>query len=67
MKAPAPSSRELLQRMLDRVQQMRRALDETATATRANGDVDVARTLAALDDLEAKVRRMLDDKGSPSS
>lgn len=64
MKAPAPSSRELLQRMLDKVGEMRRALTDTAAATQAERDADMARAMTALDDLEARLGHMLEDKGS---
>ena len=59
MKPPVSSSRDVLERMLARVEEMRRALAETAGAV-DEGDVDVARALAALDDLERRVRQMLE-------
>ena len=59
MKPPVSSSRDVLERMLARVEEMRRALAETAGAV-DEGDVDVARATAALDDLERRVRRMLE-------
>lgn len=59
MKPPVSSSRDVLERMLARVEEMRRALAETAAAV-DEGDVDVARATAALDDLERRVRRMLE-------
>ena len=58
MKPPVSSSRDVLERMLARVEEMRRALAETAGAV-DEGDVDVARATAALDDLERRVRLML--------
>lgn len=59
MKPPVSSSRDVLERMLAKVEEMRRALAETAAAV-DEGDVDVARATAALDDLERRVRRMLE-------
>lgn len=62
MNAPAPSSRELLERMLEKVGEMRRALmDASAASGDAAGDTeaDLARAMATLDDLERRVRRML--------
>jgi len=59
MKPPVSSSRDVLERMLARVEEMRRALVETAGAV-DESDVDVARATAALDDLERRVRRMLE-------
>ena len=59
MKPPVSSSRDVLERMLARVEEMRRALVETAGAV-DESDVDVARAMAALDDLERRVRRMLE-------
>ncbi|HET6948396.1 MAG TPA: hypothetical protein VFJ45_11355 [bacterium] len=59
MKPPVSSSRDVLERMLAKVEEMRRALAETAGAV-DEGDVDVARATAALDDLERRVRRMLE-------
>ena len=59
MNSPVSSSRDVLGRMLARVEEMRRALAETAGAV-DEGDVDVARATAALDDLERRVRRMLE-------
>ena len=63
MKPPVSSSRDVLERMLARVEEMRRALAETAGAV-DEGDVDVARATAALDDLERRVRRMLEHLGT---
>lgn len=68
MNAPGPSSRELLERMLVRVDEMRRALtDASAAAGTAGGgdEADLARAVAALDDLERRVRRMLMTEASP--
>lgn len=68
MNAPGPSSRELLKRMLVRVDEMRRALTDASAAAgdRGGGDeVDLARAVAALDDLERRVRRMLVTEASP--
>ena len=59
MKPPVSSSRDVLERMLARVEEMRRALAEAAGAV-DESDVDVARATAALDDLERRVRRMLE-------
>lgn len=58
MSAQTPTSRELLTRMLAKVDEMRRALD----ASDAGGaDVDSARARQALDDLERRVRAMLQE------
>lgn len=59
MNAPVSSSRDILERMLARVEEMRRALVDASAAV-DEGDVDVARATAALDDLERRVRRMLE-------
>lgn len=62
MTRPAPVSRDLLERMLEKVAEMRNALTaSSAAAGVAEGDgIDVARAMAALDDLEHRVRRMLE-------
>lgn len=67
MNQPAPSSRELLERMLVKVEEMRRALTDAATVERAAGDgddVDLTRAMGALDDLERRVRQMLEPEES---
>lgn len=61
MNPSVSSTRDVLERMLAKVEAMRRALTEAATAADP-GDADVARALAALDDLEARVRRMLEQE-----
>lgn len=63
MSAPTPTSRDLLARMLAKVGEMRRALDaaDTAVPERPGVDVDTARAREALDDLERRVRAMLDE------
>lgn len=58
MNPSVSSTRDVLERMLAKVEEMRRALREAAAAADP-GDVDVVRALTALDDLEARVRRML--------
>lgn len=63
MNRPAPVSRELLERMLAKVEEMRHALSDSsgvAAATGAEDGIDVARAIAALDDLERRVRHMLE-------
>lgn len=63
MNRPAPVSRELLERMLAKVGEMRHSLSDSsgvAEATGAGDGIDVARAMAALDDLERRVRRMLE-------
>ncbi|MGH2398792.1 MAG: hypothetical protein ACRDF6_03025 [bacterium] len=49
--------------MLEKVEEMRNALtaSSTVTGTAAEGNgIDVARAMAALDDLERRVRRILE-------
>jgi len=63
MNRPAPVSRELLERMLAKVEEMRHALTASsgvAGATAGGDGIDVARAMVALDDLELRVRRMLE-------
>jgi hypothetical protein len=63
MNRPAPVSRELLARMLSKVEEMRHALNDSsgvAGATGVEDGIDVARAMAALEDLERRVRRMLE-------
>jgi hypothetical protein len=59
MSVSTPTTRELLARMLAKVEEMRRALDavDAVGAT----DVDGARAREALDDLERRVRTLMDD------
>jgi hypothetical protein len=59
MNPSIPSTRTVLERMLANVAEMRRALQE-ASAAAEPGDADIARALVALDDLEARLRRMLE-------
>ncbi|HXF82157.1 MAG TPA: hypothetical protein VNN19_05340 [bacterium] len=63
MNPSVPSTRTVLERMLANVAEMRRALQE-ASAAAEPGDADVARALVALDDLEARLRRMLERERS---
>jgi hypothetical protein len=58
MNPPVSSTRDVLERMLAKVEEMRRVLADAATAADP-GDADVTRALDLLDDLEARVRRML--------
>lgn len=65
MTRPAVVSRDILQRMLDKVQEMRRALTDSSGAAASMGEndrVDIERAIAALDDLERRVRRMLESE-----
>lgn len=67
MNRPAPVSRELLERMLAKVEEMRRALTGTTagitSVTGGGDDIDVTRAMTSLDDLERRVRRMLETEG----
>ncbi len=56
MPAPTPTSRDLLERMLTKVDEMRRALE---AADAVGADVDGARAREALDDLERRVRALM--------
>ncbi|MDQ7842420.1 MAG: hypothetical protein QN141_03510 [Armatimonadota bacterium] len=56
----ADSSRALLERMLARVREMRLALRDAATAAPPTGEIDFDRALAAIDDLERRVRQVLE-------
>jgi hypothetical protein len=58
MSAAAPTTRELLARMLAKVEEMRRALD---AADSVGADVDSARARETLDDLERRVRAMMQE------
>jgi len=67
MNRPAPVSRELLERMLSKVEEMRHALTGTTagitSVTGGGDDIDVTRAMTSLDDLERRVRRMLETEG----
>jgi hypothetical protein len=56
MSAATPTIRELLTRMLEKVEEMRRALD---AADSVGSDVDSVRAREALDDLERRVRALM--------
>ena len=58
MSNATPTTRELLERMLAKVEEMRRAL---AAVDSAGADVDGARAREALDDLERRVRAMMQE------
>ena len=58
MSAPTPTRDDLLAHMLAKVDEMRRALE---AADAAGADVDSARARGALDDLERRVRAMLEE------
>ena len=58
MRAPTPTRDDLLARMLAKVHEMRRALE---AADAAGADVDSARAREALDDLEQRVRGMMEE------
>ncbi len=64
MKQPAPSSRDLLARMLAKVDEMQRALLDAEQGVAAQGGerLDVTRATSALHDLERRVRGMLEDE-----
>jgi hypothetical protein len=57
MSAPTPTRDDLLARMLAKVEEMRRALD---AADAVGSDVDSARAREALDDLERRVRAIME-------
>lgn len=59
MSVSTPTTRDLLARLLAKVEEMHRALD-AADAAGATG-MDSARAREALDDLERRVRALLDD------
>lgn len=58
MSASTPTRDDLLARMLAKVEEMRRAL---AASDAAGADVDSARAREALDDLERRVRAMMEE------
>lgn len=58
MSAPTPTRDDLLARMLAKVEEMRRALEAADTL---GADVDSARAHEALDDLERRVRAMMEE------
>jgi hypothetical protein len=59
MSVSTPTTRDLLARMLAKVEEMRRALDAADAAGAA--EMDSVRAREALDDLERRVRALLDD------
>jgi hypothetical protein len=59
MSVSTPTTRDLLARMLAKVEEMRRALHAADAA--GGGEMDSARAREALDDLERRVRALLDD------
>jgi len=63
MTSPDSSSRALLERMLIKVSEMRAALRDATSAAQGAEDVDLPRALAAIDDLERRVRQMLERAG----
>jgi|GEM_PF-5813912 len=54
------SSRALLLRMLAKVREMRAALHDAAEATPHTAELDIARAMSAIDDLERRVQQMLE-------
>ena len=58
MSAPAPTRDDLLARMLAKVEEMRTALQ---AADGVGADVDSAHAREVLDDLERRVRAMLEE------
>lgn len=58
MSAPTPTRDDLLARMLAKVEEMRRALE---AANVVGADVDSARAREALDDIERRVRAMMEE------
>lgn len=58
MSNATPTTRELLERMLAKVEEMRQAIE---TADSAGAEVNGARARAALDDLERRVRAMMQE------
>jgi hypothetical protein len=59
MSVSTPTTRDLLARMLAKVEEMRRALDAAAAAGAT--EMDSARAGEALDELERRVRALMDD------
>jgi hypothetical protein len=58
MSKATPTTRDLLERMLAKVEEMRHALD---AADSVSAGVDGARAREALDDLERRVRAMMQE------
>ncbi|HEY6103353.1 MAG TPA: hypothetical protein VI007_09050 [bacterium] len=56
MSNATPTTRELLERMLAKVEEMRQAIESAHSA-----EVDSARAREALDDLERRVRAMMQE------
>ena len=58
MSAPTPTSRDLLARMLAKVEEMRTALE---AADAVGADMDSACAREVLDDLERRVRALMEE------